>query len=324
MRAYGFLGALLGGFAIWASPALAATQTVTANTANTFTPSSAIIAKGDTVNWINNGGLHNVHFDDNSYVMPASPSGTAWSVSKTFANAGTYRYYCEIHGSPGGIGMSGTITVSPSPYARPKGASPSNIRLVPAYKPCSSPNMSHGAPLNVGSCGPPVPESNYATVGSPDANGAAANSVGVITFKTVGESPIDPNNGDQADVQITGSITDVRSKANPANDYAGQLRGLATLRITDRSNGPALGDSATTVSVPFPFTMPCATNSDPSIGSSCNVATTADALMAGAVLEGKRAVWGLGRVEVYDGGADGVASTTGDNTLFAHQGLFTP
>jgi hypothetical protein len=46
--------------------------------------------------------------------------------------------------------------------------------------------------------------------------------------------------------------------------------------------------------------------------------------MAGAVREGKRAIWGLGRVEVYDGGADGVASTTGDNTLFAHQGLFTP
>ena len=108
MRAYGLLGALLGGLAVWASPALAATQTVTANAANTFTPSSAIIAKGDTVNWINNGGLHNVHFDDNSYVMPASPSGAAWSVSKTFPNAGTYRYYCEIHGSPGGIGMSGT------------------------------------------------------------------------------------------------------------------------------------------------------------------------------------------------------------------------
>jgi hypothetical protein len=29
-------------------------------------------------------------------------------------------------------------------------------------------------------------------------------------------------------------------------------------------------------------------------------------------------------VRVYDGGADGLASTTGDNTLFAVQGVFAP
>ena len=40
--------------------------------------------------------------------------------------------------------------------------------------------------------------------------------------------------------------------------------------------------------------------------------------------EGQRAVWELGQVQVYDGGADGDADTTGDNTLFAVQGTFTP
>ena len=273
-------------WAIWASPARGRQPDGDGSAAtNTFSPSTVSITEGEMVTWNNAGGLHNVHFDDNSYVMPASPSGAAWSVFRTFPNVGSFKYYCEIHGAPNGVGMSGTVNVTPFPYARPKGASPSNIRLVPAYKPCNSPNMSHGPPLSSGSCGPPVQESNYATVGSPDANGAAANSVGVMTLKAVGESPIDPNNGDQADVQINASITDVRSKANPTNDYAGQLRGVATLRITDRSNGPNLGDSATTIAVPLPFTLPCATNGDPSIGSSCNVATTADALMAGAVLE---------------------------------------
>jgi hypothetical protein len=29
-------------------------------------------------------------------------------------------------------------------------------------------------------------------------------------------------------------------------------------------------------------------------------------------------------VQVYDGGADGVASTTADNTLFMDQGIFIP
>ena len=40
--------------------------------------------------------------------------------------------------------------------------------------------------------------------------------------------------------------------------------------------------------------------------------------------EGKRAVWGLGSVQVFDGGSDGDADTTGDNTLFEVQGLFAP
>ena len=40
--------------------------------------------------------------------------------------------------------------------------------------------------------------------------------------------------------------------------------------------------------------------------------------------ESKRAIWQLAQIEVYDGGADGDGDTTGDNTLFAVQGLFAP
>jgi hypothetical protein len=32
----------------------------------------------------------------------------------------------------------------------------------------------------------------------------------------------------------------------------------------------------------------------------------------------------LGQVQVYDGGSDGVAATTADNTLFMDQGIFVP
>jgi hypothetical protein len=53
------------------------------------------------------------------------------------------------------------------------------------------------------------------------------------------------------------------------------------------------------------------------------VVTTFDALVPGAELEGKRSVWGVGQVTLYDGGSDGVASTD-DNTVFARQGLFVP
>lgn len=324
MRVYGFVIALLAGFALMASPALAANQTVTANPTNSFSPSTVSITQGDMVTWNNSGGLHNVHFDDNSFVQPASPSGAAWSVSRTFNNTGSFRYYCEVHGGPNGTGMSGIVNVAALGYARPQSATPSTIRLVPAFKPCTASNSTHGAPLGFAACNPPVQTSNYATVGTPDLNGAAANSVGSVKLTAVGETPINPNNGDQADVLIAASIQDVRSKSAPATDYAGQLRGLATLRITDRLNGPSLGDSATATDYPFGFTMPCATNGDPSIGSNCSVATSADAVMAGSVIEAKRSVWQVQSIQVFDGGADGMASTTGDNTLFATQGLFTP
>ena len=51
-----------------------------------------------------------------------------------------------------------------------------------------------------------------------------------------------------------------------------------------------------------------------------------DAVVPGIVLslEGKRAVWQIGQVRFYDGGPDGDADTTADNTLFAVQGLFVP
>jgi len=63
---------------------------------------------------------------------------------------------------------------------------------------------------------------------------------------------------------------------------------------------------------------------DATVGSSCSVTTSADAVTgAGAVVEGRRAIWRLGQVRVNDGGADGLVSTT-PNTLFAVQGVFVP
>jgi len=41
------------------------------------------------------------------------------------------------------------------------------------------------------------------------------------------------------------------------------------------------------------------------------------------VREGERAIWALQKLQVFDGGADGVASTA-PNTLFAVQGVFVP
>ena len=75
----------------------------------TFDPATVVIHQGDTVVWTNAGGTHDVRADDNSFFNAAS--GTAWTFSRTFTAVGTVPYYCDIHGGPGGIGMSGTVVV---------------------------------------------------------------------------------------------------------------------------------------------------------------------------------------------------------------------
>jgi uncharacterized repeat protein (TIGR01451 family) len=217
---------------------------------------------------------------------------------------------------------SESTTVVNNGYARPLSATPATIRLVPASEPCSSPNSTHNAPLTEPSCDPPVQSSQFLTVGTPDVNGQPANSAGIVTLKVLGESPINPNNGDQADVEINAQVTDVRQRGELA-DYTGELEGVLGLRITDRLNGTAGTIPATVTDSLLRFPISC-TATDESIGGECNVLTTADTIMPGVVREAKRSVWELSAVKIYDGGADGDADTVGDNTLFEVQGLFTP
>ena len=58
--------------------------------------------------------------------------------------------------------------------------------------------------------------------------------------------------------------------------------------------------------------------------SLCEITTTLDTLIPGALAEGRRAIWALDQVKVYDGGPDEDADTTADNSLFAVQGVFVP
>jgi hypothetical protein len=53
------------------------------------------------------------------------------------------------------------------------------------------------------------------------------------------------------------------------------------------------------------------------------VNTSFNAVTPSAVVERARAMLQLGAVNVFDGGADGLTSTS-PNTLFARQGLFVP
>ena len=77
-----------------------------------------------------------------------------------------------------GVAAGETVTctfVNARGYPRPRSASPITASLVPAYQECSSPNRTHGPPLEHPACNPPVQTSSQLTVGSPDANSRGAN-----------------------------------------------------------------------------------------------------------------------------------------------------
>jgi plastocyanin len=85
--------------------AAAATENVSAQD-NSFSPQSLTIDQGDTVHWTNDGdNPHTVTANDDSFDSGTLLAGQ--SFDHTFSTAGTYGYFCEVHGQS----MSGTVVV---------------------------------------------------------------------------------------------------------------------------------------------------------------------------------------------------------------------
>lgn len=88
----------------------AANKIVISGNATTFSPATITVDEGQPVcwTWSTDGVSHNLKADDNSFSsgQPAS-SGT---FQRTFTTAGTFGYYCQVHGSTTG-GMRGTVVV---------------------------------------------------------------------------------------------------------------------------------------------------------------------------------------------------------------------
>ena len=97
-------------------PGAALAATVDVDVAdNSFQPRDVTVDEGDTVLWSQSGTRpHTVTADDGSFDSAGGGSATmsqGSTFSHVFGSAGTFRYYCKIHGGPGGVGMSGTVTV---------------------------------------------------------------------------------------------------------------------------------------------------------------------------------------------------------------------
>jgi FtsP/CotA-like multicopper oxidase with cupredoxin domain len=295
---------------------------------------------GTTERWIlrNTGGWdHTVHIHDVDQQLisrngqpPTADELTkeSWYIGggqevevklKFTDHVGRYVFHCHVleHEDDAMMGQFEVVRPTggtPPQFPRPGGGTPYRVPLVPAYQECTSPNSNHVDPLSQPSCGPPVLESSNLTVGT--------------TGRAGGNARLDVMTGnagtpeDEADVRFSLFQSDVRDQSDQS-DYTGELNAKLRLRITDRTSGNALSESATVEDWPLEVVAPCAATADPAAGSDCQANTTLDALLPGIVREGARGIWDVQDVEVYDGGPDGLAATE-DNDLFVEQGVFTP
>jgi hypothetical protein len=223
---------------------------------------------------------------------------------------------------------------SQAAHPRPKSATPIRMSLVPAYAGCAAPNRTHGPPLVFSSCNPPAQTSAQATVGTPDAFGGAVNATSYLLLRYFHGPPAPV---DDVDILINSVVNDVRcmptgTSCGTANDsgpadYAGETRFSFTFRVTDHWNAVVPGggtDPATVQDFTTEFSVQCAQSAATSTGSTCNASTSLNAVVPGALKDGKRASHELLAVRIYDGGPNGDGDTIADNTVFARPGVFIP
>lgn len=75
-----------------------------------FLPADMTIPAGTTVIWVNDEQpKHTASADDGQFDSGDQSLGDSYSY--TFAEPGSYPYFCRYHGDVGGVGMAGTITV---------------------------------------------------------------------------------------------------------------------------------------------------------------------------------------------------------------------
>jgi Tol biopolymer transport system component len=205
---------------------------------------------------------------------------------------------------------------TPSTYVRPISAHLVSVPLVPAYRPCTSPNRQHGPPLAHGSCAPPTTASPTLTL-----------SPGFDIGRSTGFMRLKSNNGvpggeDDTDVRMRLRLTNVM-RASDLSEYTGEIRASVRLRVTDKDRGdPTV--SSTIQDFPLSLDVPCVPTPESEDKSICDLATNLDTLIPGSTPERTRAIWALDQLQAYDGGPDENVDTESDNSLFAVQGIFVP
>jgi len=136
--------ALAGAIVLFGTPAVKAQESATVSVDdNVFVPAAVTIDVGGTVTWNWTGSNpHTVTADDGSFESAQQTSG---SFTHTFDTAGTFGYFCEVHGQA----MSGTVTVNAaggeptaavaSPTTAAGAATPTTAAAAPTPAPAGTP-----------------------------------------------------------------------------------------------------------------------------------------------------------------------------------------
>ena len=263
-----------------------------------------------------------------AYAWSLNGSDISGANSSTYTASAAGDYRCRVTASnlAGSASQTSAVhAVTPVAYPRPGGATPLRVPLVPEFRECTSPDTTHVAPLDAGSCSSPTLDSDLLTTSTQGRGGA---------FTRLDVRPGNPGTPeDEADVSIAASATDVRD-ASSGTDYTGQLLLRSPMRITDLANGPSGTDGATAQDFDFSLPVDCVATGSTDVGSTCNVNSTFDTLIPGFAKEGKRAVIPTFSSVLTDAGPDGTVIPSGgacppicgsgDEQVFLRQGVFAP
>ncbi len=195
----------------------------------------------------------------------------------------------------------------------PRAPAPTTTRWSPPTNACTTPNRQHAAPLNFASCNPPTQTSTQLTLGTPDANLKPAASVSSLRIGVI-PAPRRPARRRRGEPDHLGHRRPQRQRphrlhrqprdAGPAADHRQVQHALPRRTGTGHRGGLHLH-----LERPLFRHEPIR-----NIGADCSLFTTADTLLPGSALEGRRAIWQTDQIEVRDGAGQ----------PFLRQGVFVP
>lgn len=129
---------------------------------NQFVPQTITIVTGGTVTWVNQDPVpHTVTASDRSFDSSILRQGETWS--RTFSNAGSYAYFCELHPE-----MTATVVVVPPGSPAPPPTTPTTT---PGVTPTTSPTSPNGS-ANLPTTSAPANSST-----TPNASGSTASPI---------------------------------------------------------------------------------------------------------------------------------------------------
>lgn len=115
----------------------------------TYSPNTLSVALGDTVEWIGDFSVHPL----SSSTIPVGAAAWQNSVGTQFSYvvqvAGTYDYYCTVHGTSDGSGMAGSFTATATGVEGDRSLTPAAFQLEQNYPNPFNPSTMIGYTLPV-------------------------------------------------------------------------------------------------------------------------------------------------------------------------------